>query len=103
MAEPKFEKDLQRLEEVVEALEEGGLPLDDALKKFEEGVRLAKRCDEALNAAEKKIQKLTRNAKGDLEAVPFEDDTAKDDDSDDEDGDEDEEAEEDEDEGELLF
>lgn len=71
MAEPKFEKDLQRLEKIVEELEEGGLPLDESLKKFEEGIRLAKRCEKALGAAEKKIEILTKNAEGELEARPF--------------------------------
>ncbi len=73
MAEPKFEKDLERLEGIVQALEDGGLPLDDALKRFEEGIRLAKRCERALQDAEKKIELLTKNADGDLEAQPFDD------------------------------
>lgn len=71
MAEPKFEKDLEKLEEIVAALEEGELPLDDALKKFEEGIKLAKRCEKALSDAEKKIEILTKNADGKLEAQPF--------------------------------
>jgi len=74
MAEPKFEKDLERLEEIVSALEEGELPLDDALKRFEEGIKLAKRCEKALSEAEKKIEILTKNADGKLEAQPFGDD-----------------------------
>ncbi len=69
--EPKFEKDLERLEAIVEALEEGGLPLDEALKKFEEGIKLAQRCEKNLSAAEKKIELLTRNAGGELSAEPF--------------------------------
>ena len=56
MAEAKFEKDLERLESIVSALEEGGLPLDDALKRFEEGIKLAQRCERALTDAEKKIE-----------------------------------------------
>ncbi|HRI88963.1 MAG TPA: exodeoxyribonuclease VII small subunit [Candidatus Hydrogenedentes bacterium] len=71
MAEPKFEKDLEKLEEIVAALEEGELPLDDALKRFEEGIKLAKRCEKALADAEKKIEILTKNADGKLEAQPF--------------------------------
>lgn len=71
MAEPKFEKDLEKLEEIVAALEEGELSLDDALKRFEEGIKLAKRCEKALSEAEKKIEILTRNAEGELEAQPF--------------------------------
>ena len=71
MAEPKFEKDLEKLEEIVGALEEGELSLDEALKRFEEGIKLAKRCEKALSEAEKKIEILTRNADGELEAQPF--------------------------------
>ena len=71
MAEPKFEQDLERLEKVVEALEEGGLSLEDSLKHFEEGIKLAKRCEKALTAAEKKIEILTKSAEGELRAEPF--------------------------------
>lgn len=71
MAEPKFEKDLERLEKIVEALEEGGLSLDESLKRFEEGIKLARRCDKALCEAERKIQILVKNAAGDLVAEPF--------------------------------
>jgi exodeoxyribonuclease VII small subunit len=74
MAEAKFEKDLERLESIVGALEEGGLPLDDALKRFEEGIKLAQRCEKALTDAEKKIEILVKNAEGKLEAQPFGDD-----------------------------
>lgn len=72
MSEPKFEKDLEKLEVIVDALEEGGLSLDDSLKKFEEGIKLSRRCEKALNSVEKKIEVLTRNAEGKLEAAPFE-------------------------------
>jgi len=71
MAEPKFEKDLEKLEKIVSALEEGGLPLDESLKRFEEGIKLARRCDKALTEAEKKIEVLVKNAEGDLKAEPF--------------------------------
>ncbi len=91
MAEPKFEKDLEKLEKLVEALEEGGLSLDDSLKKFEEGIKLSQRCDKALNAAEKKIEVLTKNADGDMAAKPLKADG---DDEGESDGEED---------GELLF
>ena len=71
MAEPKFEKDIEKLEQIVEALETGGLSLDDALKRFEEGVKLARRCEKALSEAERKIEILTKNAEGELVAEPF--------------------------------
>ena len=76
MAEPKFEKDLEKLEEIVESLEEGGLPLDSSLKKFEDGIKLAQRCEKALSTAEKKIEKLIRNAEGELETEPLDEEDA---------------------------
>jgi exodeoxyribonuclease VII small subunit len=75
MAEPKFEKDLERLEKIVGELEEGELSLDDSLKRFEEGVKLSKRCEKALAEAEKKIEILTKNAEGEYEAEDFEEDS----------------------------
>lgn len=78
MAKPKqgFEADLEQLETIVEALEAGGLSLDDSLKQFEDGVKLARRCEKALSEAEKKIEMLVKNADGELEAVPFDEDAA---------------------------
>lgn len=72
---PSFEKDLEQLEAIVASLEEGGLSLDDSLKQFESGIRLARRCEKALTDAEKKIEILTKNAEGELEAEPFGDET----------------------------
>lgn len=69
--EATFEKDLEALEGIVAALEEGGLSLDDALKQFESGITLARRCEKALSNAEKKIEVLLKNAEGELEAQPF--------------------------------
>jgi len=69
--ETSFEKNLESLESIVSALEEGGLSLDDALKQFESGIKLARRCEKALSEAEKKIEILTQNAEGELEAEPF--------------------------------
>jgi len=69
--EATFENDLESLEAIVAALEAGGLSLDDALKQFESGIKLARRCEKALSEAEKKIEILTRNAEGELEAEPF--------------------------------
>lgn len=71
MAEPRFEKDLAKLEKIVAELEEGGLSLDDSLKRFEEGIKLARRCEKALAEVEQKIEVLTKNAQGELVAEPF--------------------------------
>ncbi len=66
-----FEKDLERLEEIVAGLEQGGLPLEESLRQFEEGVALVRQCEKTLMAAERKIDMLVRGEGGDMEAVPF--------------------------------
>ena len=70
-SEMKFEAALERLEEIVSKLEAGSLSLDEALKSYEEGVRLARLCTKQLTEAEKKIEILTKALSGELEAVPF--------------------------------
>ena len=72
MAEKKFEEAVERLEEIVEQLETGELPLDQALKIFEEGMRLIKFCSGKLEEAEKKVSLLVREAGGEPVEVPFE-------------------------------
>ncbi|MBI4116056.1 MAG: exodeoxyribonuclease VII small subunit [Candidatus Omnitrophica bacterium] len=69
--ELKFEKALERLEKIVEELEEGNIPLEDALKKYEEGVKLSRVCSERLTQAEKKIQVLTKTLDGSLKREDF--------------------------------
>lgn len=61
---PGFEESMLRLEQIVRQLEQGDVPLEDALKLFEEGTKLAKNCDGMLNKAEKKVVQLTKNADG---------------------------------------
>jgi exodeoxyribonuclease VII small subunit len=58
--EGSFESSLERLESIVDRLEEGDLPLEDALALFEEGVALTRRCAEQLGAAERRIELLVR-------------------------------------------
>jgi exodeoxyribonuclease VII small subunit len=55
-----FEEALQRLEQIVDRLEEGRLPLDEAIQAFEQGISLVKLCGRKLRQAEKKIDKLTQ-------------------------------------------
>lgn len=55
MAELKFEQAMTKLEEIVNTLEKGELGLDESLKLFEEGTKLASFCNNALNDAELKI------------------------------------------------
>lgn len=76
MAQPPkeipFEKALEQLETIVRQLEEGELPLDDSLRMFEEGVRLARLCSGKLDAAERKIEILMKSDEGRGETAPFE-------------------------------
>ena len=55
MSELTYESAMKRLQEIVKALENGGLTLDDSVKLFEEGARLAKFCNDELKNAEQKI------------------------------------------------
>lgn len=89
MAEIKFEKALNRLESIVEELEKGELDIDKSLEMFEEGIKMSRVCSKKLNEAEQKIEKLTKNKKGELVAELFPTgDEVEDEDEDDEDDDE---------------
>ena len=68
---PKFEECLQRLEKIVDELEKGNVPLEQAVKLFEEGVRLSNSCREELEAAEGKVEILLKQ-NGKIQAEPFE-------------------------------
>ncbi|MFM7209532.1 MAG: exodeoxyribonuclease VII small subunit, partial [Verrucomicrobiota bacterium] len=57
---PGFEAELARLEKLVESLEEGEVPLDELVAKYEEGMRLLRSCQEGLKAAELRISELGR-------------------------------------------
>ncbi len=59
-----FEKSLNDLEEIVHKLEAGELTLEDALKAFEQGVRLAHQCQKTLSEAELKVEKITQEMMG---------------------------------------
>lgn len=63
MSKKNFEGSLQKLEDVVSALEGGELSLDESIKKFEEGIKLYKGCKDLLGDAEKKISTLTDSLK----------------------------------------
>lgn len=62
--QPGFEASLSELEKRVRRLEQGDVPLEEALRLFEEGVSLARSCHEQLEAAEKRVAALTRGAQG---------------------------------------
>ena len=68
MEENNFEKSMENLENIVTELEKGELNLDESVKKFEEGMKIAKQCNNILENAEKKI---TIEKNGDFEEKPF--------------------------------
>lgn len=64
-----FEEALGHLEAVVKALEQGDLPLDDAVVAFELGNKLKRRCEGKLQEAKLKIEKVVRSAQGDASTI----------------------------------
>jgi len=67
-----FETAIARLEQLVEEMDSANIPLQDLITRYEEGVKLAKVCEERLKEAEKRIEIITRNAAGNPAAVEFE-------------------------------
>lgn len=59
-----LEKSLAGLEKLVEELESGDLPLEKAMQKFEEGIKLTRGCQAALREAEQKVEILLKSAGG---------------------------------------
>ncbi|MDI3546725.1 MAG: exodeoxyribonuclease small subunit [Halanaerobiales bacterium] len=69
--ELKFEEALDRLEEIVNNLESGGLTLEQSLEKFSEGVKLIKFCNQELNKAEKKIEMVLSEEEEFTRVIPY--------------------------------
>jgi exodeoxyribonuclease VII small subunit len=63
---PSFEAALKQLEEIVQRLERGELPLEESLKLYEEGIRLSRLCHAKLEEAEGRIEQLVKDARGDV-------------------------------------
>lgn len=61
---PDFEQSMRELEALVEKLEQGDLPLEEALKQFERGVALTRACQAALKEAEQKVEVLLKRSSG---------------------------------------
>lgn len=72
MAEKKFEAALRRLEEIVEELEKGDIPLEQSLKLFEEGIKLSRLCTKRLEDAERRVEILLKDKAGNVIEQPFE-------------------------------
>ena len=73
MAEKKlsFEQALGRIGEIVKALENGDVPLEESMKLFEEGTALLRQCGGMLDAAEQQVVKLRKGPDGAPEELPF--------------------------------
>ncbi len=71
MAQKTFEQSMKLLERIVQELEDGDLPLEKAIKKFEEGIKLTKLCSEKLDETEKKISILLKDSEGQMTEKPF--------------------------------
>jgi len=69
--EKSFEEVLQELEEIVNRLEQGDLPLEESLQLFEQGVRLSRSCHTKLDEAQKRLEILLKDEEGLMTARPF--------------------------------
>lgn len=65
-----FEDAMKKLEDIVESMESGELPLETLLARFEEGTRLVKTCQARLEEADLKISKLEKNRAGEFSLQP---------------------------------
>ena len=68
----QFEDGLKRLQEIVDKLEKGDMPLEEAMESFTEGIRLAQFCHRKLEEAEDKVRMLLKNQQGGWAEAPFE-------------------------------
>lgn len=59
-----FEENMQRLEQIVRAMEKGDAPLEESLKLFQEGTELVKSCSQMLDMAEQQVTKIVTQADG---------------------------------------
>ncbi len=71
-AENSIEGSLGRLESIVEEIEQTPPPLETLIERYEEGMKLLQICREKLDAAEKRIEIITRNSRGEAALKPFE-------------------------------
>jgi len=68
---PSFEEAMERLEAIVELMENARLPLEELIRGYEEGTRLIKICSDRLSAAEQRIELITRDAAGQPRVVEY--------------------------------
>lgn len=72
--EKSFESSLKELEQIVEQLETGDLPLEHSLELFEQGVKLSRDCQKRLDEAERKVELLLKNDDGAFSKIPLDED-----------------------------
>lgn len=70
-AETSLEEALARLEKIVEETEKTPPPLEELIGRYEEGMKLLAACREKLDAAERRIEIITRDARGNVSLEPF--------------------------------
>ena len=63
---PNLEKSMAQLEDIVQQLEEGDIPLEKALQQFEKGVKLSRDCQQALDSAEQRVKVLLKDELADF-------------------------------------
>ncbi|MCF8068755.1 MAG: exodeoxyribonuclease VII small subunit [Desulfobacterales bacterium] len=71
MAKKSFETSIKQLENIVQNMESGDLPLEKALKMFEEGMKLSKQCSALLDETEKRITILLKDHEGNITESDF--------------------------------
>lgn len=71
MAKKTFEQSLKLLEQIVVDLESGDIPIETAMKKFEEGMELSKYCSQILDETEKKVTLLLKTSENRIVETPF--------------------------------
>jgi exodeoxyribonuclease VII small subunit len=72
MAKKTFEQAMKQLEQIVQDLESGDMPLEKSIRKFEEGIQLSKFCSQKLDETEKRITILIQDPSGTVSEMPFE-------------------------------
>jgi exodeoxyribonuclease VII small subunit len=73
VAKPTFEKALTDLEKILQELESGDLPLEKAIKKFEQGMALSKFCEKTLDETERRISLIIKGENDEIALASFED------------------------------
>jgi len=71
MAQKSFEDAMRQLESIVQELESGDLPLEEAMRKFEEGIALSRFCTKKLDDTEKKVNLLLKDQQDKIIEKPF--------------------------------